>query len=123
MTKLLIISTVGVLFAVAVYLMLRRSLVKLVVGLIVLSNAANLAIFTAGGLRAEAPPLIPEGADQPYVTPAADPLPQALVLTAIVISMGVLAFAIGLIHQAHQRLDIVDLDALDHTDKVEERET
>ena len=100
-----------------------RSLVKLVVGLIVLSNAANLAVFTAGGLRAGAPPLIPEGATEPYVTPAADPLPQALVLTAIVISMGVLAFAVALINQAHQRLEVVDVDAMDRTDKLEEGES
>ena len=121
--NLLMVLVVGGLFAVAVYLMLRRSLVKLVVGLVVLSNAANLAVFTVGGLRSEAPPLIPEGAQQPYVTPAADPLPQALVLTAIVISMGVLAFAIGLINQAHLRLGLVDLDAMDHTDQVDEWES
>ena len=121
--NLLMILAVGGLFTVAAYLMLRRSLVKLVVGLIVLSNAANLAVFTAGGLRSGAPPLIPEGAEQPYVTPAADPLPQALVLTAIVISMGVLAFAVGLINQVHLRLEVVDVDALDKTDRVEEGES
>jgi multicomponent Na+:H+ antiporter subunit C len=117
--NLVVIFAVGGLFGVATYLMLRRSPVKLVVGLVVLSNAANLAIFAAGGLRAEAPPLIPEGAEQPYVTPAADPLPQALILTAIVISLGVLAFGIGLISQAHLRLGVTDIDQLDGTDRVE----
>jgi multicomponent Na+:H+ antiporter subunit C len=121
--NLVMILAVGGLFAVASYLMLRGSLVRLVVGLIVLSNAANLAVFAAGGLRTGSPPLIPEGAQQPYVTPAADPLPQALVLTAIVISMGVLAFAIVLINQVHLRLDVVDTDALDTTDRVEEGES
>ncbi len=108
---------VGVLFAAAVYLMLRRSLVKLVIGLILLSNAANLLIFTAAGLRRNAPPLIPEGALLPEVMPPADPLPQALVLTAIVISFGVLAFAVVLIRRAYEVVGADDLDEMRGTDQ------
>lgn len=106
---------VGGLFAAAVYLMLRRSLVKLVLGLILLSNAANLLIFTAAGMTRGAPPLVPEGLLQPDKIPA-DPLPQALILTAIVISFGVLAFAVVLIHRAYEVVKIDDLDEMKGTD-------
>jgi multicomponent Na+:H+ antiporter subunit C len=56
---------VGGLYATALFMMLRRSVVKLLIGLIILSNAANLLIFTSGGLVRGAPPLIPEGLYQP----------------------------------------------------------
>lgn len=106
---------VGALFAAAVYLMLRRSLVKLVVGLILLSNAANLLIFTVGGLVRGAPPLVPYGLTEPAQT-ITDPLPQALILTAIVISFGVLAFAVVLIHRAYEVVHADDLDEMKRTD-------
>lgn len=106
---------VGVLFAAAIYLILRRSLVKLVIGLILLSNAANLLIFTVSGFTRAAPPLVPEGLEQP-VGAVADPLPQALILTAIVISFGVLAFAVVLINRAYQVVGEEDLDEMKGTD-------
>lgn len=111
---------VGGLFAAAVYMILRRSIVKLVIGLILLSNAANLAIFTASGMREGAPPLIPEGDQFPAVMPAADPLPQALILTAIVIAFGVLAFAVVLINRAYEIVGVDDLDKMNTTDRIEE---
>lgn len=106
---------VGALYAAAIYLILRRSLVKLVIGLILLSNAANLLIFTVAGLTRGAPPLIPEGASQPAGA-VADPLPQALILTAIVISFGVLAFAVVLIHRAYEVVRADDLEQMKSTD-------
>ncbi len=106
---------VGVLFTAAIYLILRRSLVKLVIGLILLSNAANLLIFTVSGFTRAAPPLVPEGLEQP-VGAVADPLPQALILTAIVISFGVLAFAVVLIHRAYEVVGHDDLDQMKDTD-------
>jgi len=102
---------VGGLYAAGIYLMLRRSMVKLILGLALLSNAANLLIFTAAGLTRGQPPLIPQGAaglEAPY----ADPLPQALILTAIVIGFGVLAFAAVLVHVAYQSLGTDDLDQM-----------
>lgn len=107
---------VGVLYASALYMMLRRSIVKLVIGLILLSNAANLLIFTAGGLIPGAPPLVPEGMTHPVGT-IADPLTQALILTAIVISFGVLAFAVVLIHRAYEVVKEDDMDMMKDTDK------
>ena len=53
----------GLLVAAAVYLLLRRSVLKLAIGLGLLANAANLVIFTAGGLASGVPPLVPAGAD------------------------------------------------------------
>jgi multicomponent Na+:H+ antiporter subunit C len=106
---------IGGLYAAAIYMMLRRSIVKLVIGLILLSNAANLLIFTAAGLTRGSPPLIPEGALAPDRA-IADPLPQALVLTAIVIAFGVLAFAVVLIHRAYEVVKADDLDKMKDTD-------
>ncbi len=110
----LLAYVVGGLYAAAVYMMLRRSIVKLVIGLLLLSNAANLLIFTVSGLTRGAPPLIGEGGAIPEVM--ADPLPQALILTAIVISFGVLAFAVVLINRAYQVVGEEDLDEMKGTD-------
>lgn len=106
---------VGGLYAAGLYMMMRRSLVKLIIGLALLSHAANLLIFTGGGITRARPPLIPEGAEQ-LVAPYADPLPQALILTAIVISFGVLAFALVLIHSSYQTVGTDDLDEMRSTD-------
>ncbi len=107
---------VGILYATALYMMLRRSIIKLVIGLILLSNAANLLIFTAGGMTPAAPPLVPEGMLQPEGL-VADPLTQALILTAIVISFGVLAFAVVLIHRAYEVVKQDDMDMMKDTDR------
>jgi multicomponent Na+:H+ antiporter subunit C len=106
---------VGSLFTAAIYMILRRSIVKLVIGLVLLSNAANLLIFTVSGLTRGAPPLIPMGLPGPAEA-VADPLPQALILTAIVISFGVLAFAVVLIHRAYEVAGQDDLDQMQATD-------
>ncbi|MGY4879679.1 Na+/H+ antiporter subunit C [Vreelandella aquamarina] len=106
---------IGVLYATAIFLMLRRSIVKLVIGLMLLSNAANLLIFTTAGMTRGAPPLIPEGMMAP-VGVVADPLPQALVLTAIVIAFSVMAFAVVLIRRAYEVVKADDLDKMKETD-------
>jgi multicomponent Na+:H+ antiporter subunit C len=111
MTEAWLAITVGGLYAAALYMMLRRSIAKTVIGLILLSNAANLLIFTAAGLTTGAPPLILDGAIAPDGV-VADPLAQALILTAIVIGFGVLAFAVVLIHRAHEILGADDFDRL-----------
>ena len=106
---------VGLLFAASIYMMLRRSIVKLVIGLILLSNAANLLLFTVVGMTRGLPPLIDEGNLLP-TGGWADPLPQALILTAIVIAFGVLAFAVVLIHRAYEVVNEDDLDKMRSTD-------
>ena len=110
---------IGLLYATAIFMMLRRSIVKLVIGLMLLSNAANLLIFTTAGMTRGAPPLIPEGMMQP-LGDVADPLPQAVVLTAIVIAFGVLAFAVVLIRRAYEIVKADDLDKMKDTDTEEE---
>ena len=107
---------VGGLCAAGLYMMMRRSMIKLIIGLALLSHAANLLIFTAGGLTRGRPPLIDPGETVPDV-PYADPLPQALVLTAIVISFGLLAFALVLVHRAYQATGTDDLDQLTTTEE------
>lgn len=106
---------IGALFAAGIYMMLRRSLVKLLIGLGLLSHAANLLIFTAAGLNRGAPPVIPAG-ETVLQPPYADPMPQALILTAIVISFGVMAFALALAYRAYKSVGTDDLDKMKGTD-------
>ena len=99
----------GVLYAAGIYLILRRRLAQLIIGLGLLSNGTNLLIFTAGGLTRARPPVVPDGAgvlERPY----ADPVPQALVLTAIVIGFGLLAFSLVLAHRVHRTVGTDDVD-------------
>ena len=112
---LLLAITVGALYACGVYLMLRRSIVKMVLGLVLLGHAANLLIMAAAGVMRGRPPIVAENAAALF-PPYADPLPQALVLTAIVIGFGVQAFALVLLKRAHQTAGTDDLDAMHTTD-------
>jgi multicomponent Na+:H+ antiporter subunit C len=106
---------IGGLYAIGLYLMLRRSIVRLLIGLALLTTAANLLIFTAARMTRGRPPLIAAGQTQ-LAAPFADPLPQAMILTAIVIGFGVLAFAVVLVHRVVQVLKTDDLDAMKATD-------
>ena len=106
---------VGGLFATGLYLILRRSIVKLIFGLVLLGHAANLLIFVAGGLVRARPPLIPKG-DLVPGPEFADPVPQALILTAIVISFAVVAFAAVLIKRVYRTVGSGDVDELKATD-------
>jgi multicomponent Na+:H+ antiporter subunit C len=109
--ELALAALVGILTTCAVYMMLSGNMVRFVFALALLSNAVNLVIFTAGRLTYAAPPLVPEGADVPVGT-VANALPQALILTAIVIGFGLLAFTLVLVHRAHQALGTVEADAM-----------
>ncbi|HHP7236216.1 MAG TPA: Na+/H+ antiporter subunit C [Desulfobacterales bacterium] len=106
---------VGFLFGTSIFLLLCRTPVKLIIGLVLLSNAINLLIFVAAGLTRGYPPLIAEG-QSVLTAPYADPLPQALILTAIVISFGVLAFALVLFSRTFRSLDSDHLDEMKATD-------
>ncbi len=110
MSTLLAIVT-GCLYAAGIYMMLRRSLFKLILGLSFLSHGANLMIFTVGGLTRGAPPIIATDATVPSA-PIADPLPQSLILTAIVIGFAVTAFSLVLFHRANQTFGTDDPDDL-----------
>lgn len=109
---------VGVLYAAGFYLVLRPTLGQLIVGLALLTNATNLLIFTAAGLSRDGAPLI--AADSETVSGAvADPVPQALVLTAIVIGFGVLAFFISLAYRVYRTMDSDALNDLNSTDRLD----
>lgn len=107
----LLAIVVGVLYGAGIYMVLRRSLVKLILGLALLGHGANLLIFVSAGIRRAKPPLIPAG--ESAVPPGiADPVPQALILTAIVIGFGVLAFALVLFHRAQREFGTDNPDLL-----------
>src|SRR3954465_14021830 len=105
--ELLLAIVAGVLYASGLYLMLRRRLAQLIIGLGLLSNGTNILILPAAGVTRAKPPLMSAGmaADQ-----FADPVPQSLILTAIVIGFGVLAFSLVLAHRVHQAVGSDDVD-------------
>jgi multicomponent Na+:H+ antiporter subunit C len=109
---------VGFLVAVGAWLMLTGNMIRFLFGLALISNAANLAIFAVGRLTYAAPPLIAPGALAPEG--AANALPQALILTAIVISFGLLAFALALVHRAYAALGTVEGDAMRAAEPAED---
>lgn len=100
---------IGVFFAAAIYLLLSRSVIRMLLGITILGNGVNLLIFTAGRLTREVPPIVMEGAVRP-VEPYANPLPQALILTAIVIGFAMFTFLLVLGYRAYQELDADDTD-------------
>ncbi len=106
--ELLTALAVGMLFAIGVYQLLRRNLIRSVIGLIILANAVNLFLLSAGAYR---------GIDPAYTTAdqvTSDPLPQALILTAIVISMGGTAFVLSMLYIISARYKTADMDEVDN---------
>jgi len=114
MNVLLSIVT-GILFATGLYLMMRRSLTRLLLGLLLLANAANLLIFVSANPVKGRSPLVAEGATA-LEAAAADPLPQALILTAIVIGFGVLSFAVILFSRVFINTQSDDSEKLTQTE-------
>lgn len=107
---------IGALYAIGIYLFLRRSTIKILLGLVAISNATNLLIFVCAGLVRGRPPIVPQGETMPPA-PYADPLAQALILTAIVISFGLLAFAMVLVRGAWRAVGDEDVDVLGEEDR------
>ncbi|GGP92127.1 multicomponent Na+:H+ antiporter subunit C [Actinomadura coerulea] len=96
---LVLVLTVAVLFAAGFDLLMQRSLIRVVVGFMLLGHGANLVLLLAGG-AAGAPPLLGGGSKRAM----ADPLPQAMALTAIVITFGVTAFLLALAYRSRRLL-------------------
>lgn len=105
----------GVLYTAGVYMLLRRSMLKFIIGIIFMSNATNLLVFLAAGIVQGSPAF----ADGKLADPSkvADPLPQALVLTAIVIGLGIIVFTLALKYKYFQLTGTDDLDQVKQTDK------
>ena len=102
----------GVLVAAAAYLLLARDLPRGLLGFVLLGTAANLTIFAGGRVGTMAPPLVEHGAGA-LAASAANPLPQALVLTAIVIGFGLAAFALVLVMRAHAEFGTASAEEMD----------
>lgn len=112
--EILLAILVGILYTAGVYMLLRRSIVKFIIGIIFLSNATNLLVFLASGITSGKPAFInPEVVDNPLL---ADPLPQALILTAIVIGFGIIVFTLALKYKFFELTGTDDLDQLKKTD-------
>src|SRR5690554_5844375 len=115
--EILLAIMTGILYAAGIYLIPRRSLVQLIIGIVILGNGVHLLIFLMGGLVKGRPPLIQEDSNALGAL-YADPVPQALVLTAIVISFGLQSFAIVLIKRAYKVLKADDIDTMNKTDDI-----
>lgn len=114
--NLLIALIVGILFSASLFLMLQKSFFKLIIGVILFGYATIFFLFTVGGTTKNAPPLI--SPQETSVEGLADPLPQALTLTAIVISIGVQLFVIVLLKKVYEEVGTEDLDDLNTTDRI-----
>lgn len=110
---------VGLFFAAGIYLMLSRHIIRILLGVVLFGNAVNLLIFTNGRIMREVPPIIADGLDVP-VGAVANPLPQALILTAIVISFSFFAFLLVLAYRAYQEIGTDDTDGMRVAEPVDD---
>src|SRR5680860_1527609 len=109
---LLVSLTIAVIFGSAAYLMLKRDLIRVITGMILLGNAANLFIMAAG-LREGQAPTLPSDHD------LSDPLVQAMTLTAIVISFGVATLVLSVVYRVYDSHHSVDLRRLGSAEAVQ----
>jgi Multisubunit Na+/H+ antiporter, MnhC subunit len=112
-------ALVGCFVALGVYLLLSRSVIRMLLGMTILGNGVNLLIFTAGRLTREVAPIVPPGLEQAD-GPIANPLPQALILTAIVIGFAMFSFLLVLAFRAYQTLDADNTDTMRVAEPVDE---
>ncbi|WP_437584316.1 sodium:proton antiporter [Paramicrobacterium sp. CJ85] len=94
--SLTLVVVMAVMYAAGVYVMLERSLTRVLIGFLLVGNATNILIFLMSGPSGSAPIVSDSTADAPMV----DPLPQVLMLTAIVINFGITAFLLALIYRS-----------------------
>jgi len=102
--ELLTALAIGLLFAVGIFQMMRRNTIRSAIGLIVLGNAVNLFLLSTGAYDGVVPAYTTASVDR------SDALPQALVLTAIVIGMGAVAFVLSLLYIISARYETSDMD-------------
>jgi multicomponent Na+:H+ antiporter subunit C len=98
---------IGILFTIGVYLVLSKSLLRIIFGTSVIAHGTHLLIITMGGLKTGGPPLL-DGRAVSYT----DPLPQALILTAIVINFATTAFLLVLAYRAYSALGTENMEHL-----------
>ncbi|KIL42599.1 Na(+)/H(+) antiporter subunit C [Jeotgalibacillus soli] len=109
--EILMSIVIGILFMCATYLILSKSLLRIIFGTLIISHAVHLLVLTMSGLKRGAAPILTDG-----VTAYTDPLPQALVLTAIVIAFGVTAFFLVLGFRAYQEIGTDNMDEMRGTE-------
>jgi len=97
---------IGILFSIGIFQLLRRNVIRSAIGLIILTNAINLYLFSTGAYQG----LV--AAYSGSVDQVSDPLPQAMVLTAIIISMGGFSFVLGLLYIISVRYKTSDSDQI-----------
>ena len=102
-----LVALIAVYFAASIYLLLSKHVIRMLLGVVLIGNGVNLLIFTAGRLTREVPPIIGYSEQVPGAI-TANPLPQALILTAIVISFSFFAFLLVLSYRAYQDLKTDD---------------
>ncbi|WP_068674395.1 Na(+)/H(+) antiporter subunit C [Oceanobacillus sp. Castelsardo] len=105
--EILIIILSGVLFTTAIYNLLQKQLLRIIIGTVLLSHGAHLMILTMGKLKTGLPPVLTEG-----VTDYTDPLPQALILTSIVISFGITGLLLVLAYRTTQENNTDNMEQL-----------
>ncbi|WP_136707372.1 NADH-quinone oxidoreductase subunit K [Agromyces sp. H66] len=119
--SLTLVLVMGVLFGAGIATMMERSLTRVLIGFLLVGNGVNLLIYLMSGTPGLAP-ILGEGVDGSEIS---DPLPQAFILTAIVINLGITAFLLALLYrswwlaQLGERGDLVD-DAAEHVEDAEE---
>ena len=110
---------IGVCYSSAVFLLLQKRLLQIVLGISLLGHATNLLIFVAAGLHGNSVPIIPNAAEVLPAT-AVDPLPQALILTAIVIGLALFGFSLALAYRCVAVLGHDNIDQITHTDSLDD---
>lgn len=106
--ELLTALAVGIVFAIGIFQMMRRNVIRSVIGLMILSNAINLFLLSTGAYTGLAAPFTTALGEQ-----RSDALPQALILTAIVISMGGFSFILAMLYIISARYKTADIDEVD----------
>lgn len=114
--------TIGLLSAAAIYMFLARDLPRVLVGFVLLGVAANLVILLSGRIGSMSPPLI-DAAVGTLSAGAANPLPQALILTAIVIGFGLAAFTLMLIRRSYDAFASLRSEDMDAAEAIETSDT
>lgn len=107
---------IGGLFGLGTYMILRGSIISVAIGIVLLAHAANVFIFVITGTENRHAPILIEETDPASM---ADPLPQALILTAIVISLGITAFVIVLVRTVYNKIGKENINQMRSTDSSE----
>lgn len=105
--EILTAFAIGLTFAVGVFQILRRNVIRAAIGLMLLSNSISLYLLSTGAYIGEKAAYVGQAAGYPV-----DPLPQALILTAIVISLGTTAFVLAMLYIINKRYKTCDSDTL-----------